>query len=489
MAERLKVLFLSPEAVPFAKTGGLADVAGSLPGALKHLGIDIRIILPLYKMVRQSDIRKKPIIDKLKIPLGGENLTARVWEAKGIGRVPIYFLERDDLFDRPNLYGNAQGDYYDNLERFSFYCHGALRIAEKLSFTPDLIHCNDWQSGLVPALIIGPYVKNPLVGQAKTIFTIHNLGYQGIFPAEKLWITGLPRDTFFQMEGLEFWGNISLLKAGIVYSDAITTVSPTYARQIQSNGYGMGMEGILHHRKAYLQGILNGVDYKVWNPATDCHLTSKYSPRKLAGKNLCKESLIKEMNLNQSLIQKPLLGMISRLDSQKGVDLLVKILDDILSLDVGLVLLGAGNPSMQRALTKIAENNPGRVGMTIGFDEPLAHRIMAGTDMFLIPSRYEPCGLTQMYALKYGTIPIVRATGGLQDTITPFNPQTGRGNGFTFTEYKPKAFFASILNAVDLYYNTASWKKLQNNAMREDYSWDRSARSYLDLYHSILKTG
>jgi len=315
------------------------------------------------------------------------------------------------------------------------------------------------------------------------------LGYQGIFPAEKLWITGLLRDTFFRVEGLEFWGNISLLKAGIVYSDAITTVSPTYARQIQGNGFGMGMEGVLHHRKAYLHGILNGMDYKIWNPATDSHLTSKYSPRKLAGKNLCKESLIKEMNLNQSLIQKPLLGMISRLDSQKGVDLLVKILDDILSLDVGLVLLGAGNTSMQRALSKIAEKNPGRVGITIGFDEPLAHRIMAGTDMFLIPSRYEPCGLTQMYALKYGTIPIVRATGGLQDTITPFNPQTGRGNGFTFTDYKPKAFFASILKAVDLYHNTASWKKLQNNAMREDYSWDRSARSYLDLYHSILKTG
>jgi starch synthase len=488
MAEQLKVLFLSSEAVPFAKTGGLADVAGSLPGALKHLGIDIRVVLPLYRMVRQSDNKINLLIDDLKIPLGGETLTARVWEAKGIGKAPVYFLERDDLFDRPNLYGNAQGDYYDNLERFSFYCHSTLRIAEKLSFAPDLIHCNDWQTGLVPALITGPYVKNSVVGKAKTIFTIHNLGYQGIFPAKKLWITGLPRDNFFQMEGLEFWGNISLLKAGIVYSDAITTVSPTYARQIQVNGYGMGMEGILHHRKSSLHGILNGVDYKVWNPATDNHLTSRYSPRKIAGKSLCKESLLKEMNLNKSLNQKPLLGMISRLDSQKGVDLLVKIMNDILSLDVGLVILGAGNSSMQRALSKIAEHNPGRVGITIGFDETLAHRIMAGTDIFLIPSRYEPCGLTQMYALKYGTIPIVRTTGGLKDTIRPFHPQSGRGNGFTFTDYKPKAFLTSILNAVDLYHNPTSWKKLQNNAMREDFSWDRSARSYLDLYHSTLKS-
>ena len=487
MTEQLKVLFLSPEAVPFAKTGGLADVAGGLPGALKHLGVDIRTVMPLYDMVRKSNTRLKLLVEDLKIPLGRETLTSRVWEAKGIGKVPAYFLEQDDLFNRPDLYGNSRGDYDDNLERFSFYSHGVLRIAEKLSFSPDLIHCNDWQSGLVPALITGPYSKSPVVGRSKTIFTIHNLGYQGIFPAEKLDITGLPRDPFFRMEGLEFWGNISLLKAGIVYSDAITTVSPTYARQIQTNEYGMGMEGILHHRKSSLSGILNGVDYKVWNPARDSHLENQYSPRKIAGKIISKESLLQEMNLSPSLKNKPLLGMISRLDSQKGLDILVKILDDILSLDVGLVILGAGNASIQRTLRKATKNNPGRVGIKIGFDEQLAHRIMAGADMFLIPSRYEPCGLTQMYALKYGTIPIVRATGGLEDTITQFNPQTGKGNGFTFTDYKPGAFLASIRDAVDLYHNTASWKKLRNNAMKEDFSWDRSAHSYLDLYRSTLK--
>jgi len=395
-------------------------------------------------MVRKSNTRLKLLIEDLTVPLGRKNLTARVWEAKGVGKVPAYFLERDDLFNRPNLYGDAQGDYHDNLERFSFYSHGGLRIAEKLSFSPDLIHCNDWQSGLVPALITGPYSKSPVVGASKTIFTIHNLGYQGIFPAEQLWLTGLPHDVFFRMEGLEFWGKISLLKAGIVYSDAITTVSPTYARQIQTDEYGMGMEGVLHHRKSSLCGILNGVDYKIWNPARDSHLSAPYSPRKIAGKSLDKESLLQEMNLDQSLKDKPLLGMISRLDSQKGLDILVKILDDILSLDVGLVILGAGNASIQRTLKKAARNNPGRIGISIGFDERLAHRILAGADMFLIPSRYEPCGLTQMYALKYGTIPIVRATGGLEDTIVPFNKQTGKGNGFTFTDYKPGAFFASI---------------------------------------------
>ena len=488
MVEQLKVLFLSPEAVPFAKTGGLADVAGGLPGALKHLGVDIRTVMPLYDMVRKSNTRLKLLIDNLKIPLGRETLTARVWEARGVGKVPAYFLEQDDLFNRPNLYGDNRGDYDDNLERFSFYSHGVLRIAEKLAFSPDLIHCNDWQSGLVPALLAGPYSRSPVVGTSKTIFTIHNLGYQGIFPAEKLWITGLPRDPFFQMEGLEFWGNISLLKAGIVYSDAITTVSPTYARQIQTHEYGMGMEGILQHRKSSLHGILNGVDYKVWNPGMDSHLETPYSPRKIAGKSGCKTSLLKEMKLYQSLKDKPLLGMISRLDSQKGLDLLVKVLDDILALDVGLVILGAGNATIQRALRKASKNNPGRIAIAFGFDEQLAHHIMAGADMFLIPSRYEPCGLTQMYALKYGTIPIVRATGGLEDTIIPFNPQTGKGNGFTFTDFKPRAFFASIRNAVDLYQDTASWKKLRSNAMKEDFSWNRSARSYLDLYRSTLQS-
>ena len=487
MLDQLKVLFLSPEAVPFAKTGGLADVAGSLPGALKHLGVDIRTVMPLYEMVRKSNARLKLLIEDLKIPLGRKTLTARVWEAKGVGKVTAYFLEQDDLFNRPNLYGDARGDYHDNLERFSFYSHGVLRIAERLSFSPDLIHCNDWQSGLVPALLTGPYAKNSVVGASKTIFTIHNLGYQGIFPAEKLCVTGLPRDDFFQMEGLEFWGNISLLKAGIVYSDAITTVSPTYARQIQTDEYGMGMEGILRHRKSSLCGILNGVDYKVWNPAKDSNLSDQYSPRKIAGKSLDKESLLQEMNLNQSLKDKPLLGMISRLDSQKGLDILVKILDDILSLDVGLVILGAGNASIQNALKKATKNHPGRVEISIGFDERLAHRILAGADMFLIPSRYEPCGLTQMYALKYGTIPIVRATGGLEDTVVPFNTQTGQGNGFTFMDYKPGPFFAAIRDAVDLYHDTASWKKLRSNAMKENFSWGRSARSYLDLYRSTLQ--
>lgn len=486
MRERIKVLFLSPEAVPFAKTGGLADVAGSLPVALNRLGLDIRLILPLYTMARQSKIKMHLLFNDMKVPLGGVLLSVRVWEAQTSGEVPVYFIEREDMFGRPHLYGNALGDYHDNLERFTVYSHGALRIAEELSFTPDVIHCNDWQSGLVPALLTGPYSISPFVGKARTIFTIHNLGYQGIFPAEQLYLTGLPREAFFHPEGLEFWGKISLLKAGMVYADSITTVSSTYAKEIQTDDYGMGMEGILHHRRSSLTGILNGADYHVWNPAEDSYLTAPYSLKKIAGKRRCKEALMKEMHLDRSLTTQPLLAMISRLDTQKGLDLLIQIFDDILSLNAGLVILGTGEASIQEALKTAAIKNPGRVAVTVGFDEPLAHRIMAGADMLLIPSRYEPCGLTQMYALKYGTIPVVRATGGLDDTITPFNPQTGKGNGFKFTAYTPKAFLRALRKAIELFHTAGAWRKLRANGMKEDFSWDRSARSYLELYNTTM---
>lgn len=487
MPEQLKVLFLSPEAVPFAKTGGLADVAGSLPGALKPLGTDVRLVLPFYAAVKTSAATMRILLDSLEVPLGDKTLTVRVWEATGGGDVPVYLVERDDCYGRPHLYGDASGDYPDNLERFTLYSHAALRIARELSFAPDLIHCNDWQAGLVPALLKGPYSGSPSVANARTVFTIHNLGYQGIFPEEKLALTGLHRSTCFHPDGLEFWGKISLLKAGIVYADGITTVSSAYAREIQTETYGMGMEGILHHRRASLTGILNGVDYRVWNPANDSHLAAHYSPKKMAGKRRCKEALIEEMHLDPSLKAQPLMAMVSRLDKQKGLDLLLAVLDDFSALNAGLIILGSGDASIQEALQKTARNNPGRVALTLGFDDPLAHRIMAGADILLIPSRYEPCGLTQMYALKYGTVPLVRATGGLDDTITPFNPRKGDGNGIKFSAYKPGAFLSALQEAVSLFHNKQAWKKLMGNGMQEEFSWDRSARSYLDLYRATLE--
>jgi len=484
----LNVLFLSPEAVPFAKTGGLADVAGSLPEALKRQGADVRMVLPYYAMVKEKKFEVRPIIDGLTVPLGDEGLEANVLETHTNDGVPVYLLAREDLYDRPNLYGNAMADYYDNLERFAFFSHGALRIAERLKFKPDVIHCHDWQTGLVPALVRGPYADNSFVGGAPTVFTIHNLGYQGLFPAEKLAVTGLSRSRFFHLEGLEFWEKISLLKAGVVYSDAVTTVSPTYAKEIQTDEYGKGMEGILVRRRDALFGILNGVDYKLWDPARDVHLPENYSPKKMAGKRKCKESLMAEMGLDASLNERPLLGMISRLDTQKGLDLLVEILSDILALDVGLVVLGSGDETIQQAIQNVADAHRGRIGLKIGFDDPLAHRIMAGVDIFLIPSRYEPCGLTQMYALKYGTVPVVRATGGLEDTIIPFDPQTGEGNGFKFAAYESKALLGAIANALGLFQNAKAWKQLMGNGMGADFSWDRSAQAYMDIYRSLMKS-
>lgn len=489
MTEHMKVLFLSPEAVPFAKTGGLGDVAGALPEALCHLGAEVRVVLPLYARVRAGGFPLRKSIETLKVPLGKETLDVAVFEVTTAGGVQYSLIEREDLYERPNLYGNAYGDYYDNLERFAVYAHGALLSAEALDFRPDVIHCNDWQTGLVPALLKGPYRDKVFFAGTPSIFTIHNLGYQGLFPVEKLPLTGLAKEEFFHLGGLEYWGKVSLLKAGVVYSEAITTVSPTYAREIQTQEYGMGMEGILHQRREFLHGILNGVDYHVWDPAIDTHLAAHYSPAKLAGKAKCKEVLISEMNLDVSKKTRPLIGMISRLDAQKGLDLVVDILDEMLALDIGLVILGAGDERIQESLREAVLRYPGQVGIKLGFDEALAHRIMAGADIFLIPSRYEPCGLTQMYALKYGTAPVVRATGGLADTIVAFDPETGEGNGFIFTPYRAEAFLEVIRQAVKLFPHEKLWKQLMANGMKADYSWDRSAAKYLEVYRSIKGQG
>src|SRR4030042_2674906 len=486
MGNRMKVLFLSPEVVPVAKSGGLGDVAGSLPLSLKRLKVDVRIAMPFYRVVMEGNFKKRSIIKDLVVPLGAEKLNANIFETL-LEDIPVYLIERDDMYDRPYLYGNKRGDFYDTIERFSFFSHAALRLSEDLGFTPDIIHCNDWQTGIVPALLKGPYKTSRSLSNSSSLFTIHNMGYQGIFPREKLPITGLPEAGFFHPEGLEYWGKISLLKAGIVYSDAITTVSPTYAMEIQTPEYGMGMEGILRRRSGSLYGILNGVDYNEWDPSRDHHLASYYSKKSISGKVMCKEALIKEMDLDPSVINLPLLGLISRLDSQKGLDILVKILDNVLNLDIGMVLLGSGDEGIQNAFRKAAERHKGRIAIYIGFNESLAHRIMAGIDLILIPSRYEPWGLTQMYALRYGTVPLVRATGGLNDTVEPFDEKTIKGNGFKFVPYDAKALLDKIELAIRIFRDKKVWKQLMVNGMSADFSWDISAKAYVGLYRSIME--
>jgi len=486
LKDSIKILFLSSEVAPYAKTGGLADVAGSLPGALKRLGAEVSVGLPFYRVVKEGSFQRQVVLKGLEVPLASQTLIGNVHATETEDGVPVYLFEREDLFDRPNLYRTAEGDYYDNLERFAFFSRAALVFAKATGLAFDVIHCHDWQTGLVSAYLRTQFQSDPAFSSTATLFTIHNIGYQGLFPEEKLFVCGLPPETF-QPEGIEYWGAMSLLKAGIVYSDAITTVSPKYSLEIQTTEFGMGMEGILQKRSAVLHGILNGADYSVWNPTMDPHIASNYDSDHLSEKMVNKAVLLKETGLEPALLERPVLGITTRLSNQKGCDLLIPILDKLAAMKIGMVILGEGEEQYETALSEAAVRYPGNLAVKIGFDEALAHRIMAGADIFLVPSLYEPCGLTQMYALKYGTVPVVRATGGLEDTIDEFDPRTKNGTGFKFGLYDSKAFLSAIQRAMDLWSDRETWEILMRNGMAADYSWDLSAERYLNLYQSLLK--
>lgn len=456
-------------------------MAGALPGALMRRGIDVRVCIPCYQVVREKPRELRHVMKGLKVPLGGFDMEADILETTAAEGVPVYLVEREDLYDRPSLYGTSTGDYYDNLERFTFFSRAALNACEALGFEPDIVHCHDWQTGLIPPMLRDDSRR------AKSVFTIHNLGYQGLFPSHKVPVTGLAAERFFHPEGMEYWGNISLLKAGVVYSDAVTTVSPTYAEEVQTAEYGMGMEGVMRTRSSSLFGILNGADYTRWNPETDPFIPVPYSPDRMAGKARCKNALLREMGLPQELEHRPVIGLISRLDYQKGLDLVLDMLDRLFSLNAALVILGTGDKRIEDRIKDAQVRHLDRMALRIGFDEPLAHRIIAGSDLFLIPSRYEPCGLTQMYAMKYGTVPVVRATGGLKDTVSAYDPETGGGNGFKFIEEDPEALMKTIGDAVVLFSKPASWDRLRRAGMEEDFSWDRSAERYEALFLDILE--
>jgi starch synthase len=477
----LKILFVSPEVVPFAKTGGLADVAGSLPKALKALGCDVRLVMPLYQSVRQGKFPIKKVMEDLPILLGGRKITADIYEGELEQDLPVYFIERDEYYDRLNLYGSAKGDYFDNDSRFSFLARGTLKAAQTLGFRPDILHCHDWQTGLIPACLHFERQSESFYRDTATVFTIHNMAYQGSFPKAIIELAGLPEECF-SPEGLEFWGRANLLKAGIVYSQIINTVSRKYSQEIQTAEYGNGLEGILSYRKGDLFGILNGVDYELWNPETDSYLAAPYTSGDLSGKKLCKKDLLNRYNLPEDRLEYPLLGVISRLADQKGFDLLAGVMDRLLSQEVSLVVLGTGEEKYHRLFTELAERHPKKLGIRLTFDNALAHQIEAGSDMFLMPSLYEPCGLNQIYSLKYGTIPVVRATGGLDDTITPFEAKTGEGTGFKFSLYQPEAFWAILEEALEVFQNQTQWNRLIKNAMAMDFSWEVSAKEYSKLY-------
>jgi 1,4-alpha-glucan branching enzyme len=482
----LHIVMVCPELVPFAKTGGLADMAGALVLALEEIGHNVSLIMPAYRCVLQADIALQDPGIRVTATVDDRMEDAEVLIAR-IGRaIRVYLIRADRYFDRAHLYGTADGDYPDNVERFAFFSRAALELLGKIS-PPDVLHAHDWQTALAIAFLKTQPERYPGLATVGTILTVHNLGYQGLFSSDNWRFLDLDR-SFFSRDGLEFYGKINLLKAGLVFADVVTTVSPTYAREVRTPEHGFGLEGVFQQRAKDVVGILNGADYKVWNPAVDPFVAQNFSPEDLSGKQPCKADL----QANVSLPQKhhvPLLAVISRLADQKGVDLVESVLDRLLQRDVQFVLLGAGDKRYQDSFQAAALRYPGKISVRISFDEELAHKIEAGADIFLMPSRYEPSGLNQLYSMKYGTIPVVRATGGLKDSVEEFDPIRGTGNGFLFDSYDVDAFLGAIDRALAAFRRKNDWTTLMKNAMAKDYSWSRSAREYAALYKRLSFAG
>jgi starch synthase len=469
--------------LPFAKTGGLADVLSALPLALGRLGHQVSVVMPRYQGIEGG-------VSTLRLPvaLAGAPTEATIWEQPVAPNVRVAFVECPELFDRGTLYGEGNDDYADNPRRFAFLGLAALEYAARQPYPPDVIHAHDWQGGLVPVYLHARASSFGTLRSTATVFTIHNLAYQGLCAAE--WLPRLGLDwSLFGIEGLEYWGRASFLKGGINFCDIVTTVSPTYAREIQTQEYGFGFEGILSRRSSDLVGILNGIDAECWDPSRDPHLPQPYTATTVTtGKRAAKRGVLEQFRLpaDDEGLRRPLIAMISRMVDQKGLDILTALGDDLARLDAAFIILGTGEGRYEDFWTSLAGRHPSAIGVRIGFDEPLAHLIEAGADMFLMPSRFEPCGLNQMYSLRYGTVPIVRATGGLEDSVIDAGPSNSDGNGFKFTVYSPTALRAAIERALLAYRSPKSWKDLQTRGMQEDFSWDRSADEYVKLYERAL---
>jgi len=485
VASSLRILMISPEVVPFAKTGGLADVVGSLPVALHQLGCDVALAMPFYRQVVAENLGGELILEHLPVPLGSQVVPAEVWQGKLRERIPVFFIRRDELFDRTYLYGTPRGDYFDNAQRFAYFCQAVMALCPALSYRPHIVHCHDWQTGLVPAYLRLVHGGDPFWIETASMFTVHNIAYQGQFAADLFPVTGLPGH-FFAVGGMEFWGGINYMKAGIICADVITTVSPRYSEEIRIPPAGRGLEGVLQAQGHKLHGIVNGADYGEWNPETDSLIVARYSAKNFAGKKRCKRDLLAAVGLPLGLMDRPVLGMVSRLTDQKGLDLIAAAAERLVAKDLGLIILGTGEEKYHRLFSELARRHPENVAVRLGFDNELAHKIEAGVDIFLMPSQFEPCGLNQMYSLRYGTVPIVHATGGLYDTVKPFDPEGGEGVGFRFTRYEPEALWQAIEAAIAMFNRPSLWQKIMRNGMAMDFSWEKSARLYLALYEKAV---
>ena len=477
----MRILFAASEGLPFSKTGGLADVVEALPKALVEMGHEVAVVLPRYRNTKVE----KTLVPSLTIPMGDTYHFTTVADGGTLNGVRYIFVDDPASFDRPALYGEKGKDYPDNAQRFALFSRAAIEIA-KLIWPAHVIHCHDWQTALVPVILRSQYTADPLLRQVPVILTVHNMGYHGFFPAAVLAEIGLPQ-SLFTMDGLEFYGRVNYLKGGLVFADYLTTVSRKYAQEIMTEEYGHGMDGVIRTRAQRLVGILNGVDYSVWGPESDTLIAAKYSAADLSGKMVCKKDLLHEFQLPAENLNKPLIGIVSRFADQKGFDLIAEVAADLMREDLCLVALGTGEPKYEKLFTDLAKMFPGKVGVRIGYDNTLAHKIEAGADMFLMPSRYEPCGLNQIYSLRYGTVPVVRATGGLDDTIEPFAAATGKGTGFKFSSYDGASLLACIREALGAYAHPKAWRKVQANGMAKDFSWKASAAQYAKLYETAIR--
>ncbi len=480
----MHIAFAASECVPFAKTGGLADVVGALPRALAGLGHQVTVYLPRYRQTKLP--QAKTVVQSITVPFDDKYRFCSVVDGGTQGGVQFYFIEYPPFFDREALYGTPEGDYPDNAERFALYSRAVLEAAKILG-VPDVFHCHDWQSALVPVLLRNLYREDPALRDAATVFTIHNMGYQGLFAPDVLPLLLLPWD-LFTIRKMEFFGKVNFLKGALVESDFITTVSKKYSQEIQTAEFGFGLEGVLRARSGTVTGILNGVDYNEWSPESDKFIAAKYSPSVLDGKRECKRDLLAAFGVTDANLELPVIGIVSRFAAQKGFDLIAQIADRLAREEMIIVALGAGDKQYEDLFRRLHQQFPQKIAVKVAYDNAIAHKIEAGADMFLMPSRYEPCGLNQIYSLKYGTVPVVRATGGLDDTIEPWDARTGKGTGFKFTDYSGDALLATIRAALTAFQNKQSWQTLMRNGMNKDFSWNASAREYVRVYDRVRQS-
>ena len=480
----MDIVYCSAEVAPFSKAGGLGDVAQSFPVAMNKLGHNIIVLTPLYSFIKSSDFNLELIVENATTKLGNKIEQFSIYRSfLPNSEVAVYFIKHPYLY-RDGIYVSANGEpYLDAAMRFIFFSKAIFEVLKKIQFQPDIIHANDWHTGIVPYYLKSLFKSDPFFAKTKTVFTIHNIGYQGVFEKSDIQEAGVPpRDL---EHDFLMWGKVNLMKVGTVYADVITTVSEKYSKEIQSPEYGHGLEVIIRSRASDLYGIINGVDYSIWNPSTDPLIPANYSVDDLTGKKKCKEFLQKKLNLKVS--PAPIIAIISRLDYQKGLDLVLDVFDDMMALNVQFVLLGTGDKKLEREFAKKAEKYSSRCSINIEFNNELAHQIEAGADIFLMPSRYEPCGLNQMYSMIYGTIPIVRKTGGLADTVIDYTENPNEGTGFVFEKYNNIELYDTVKKAVELYkHSPEEWQKLQTRAMSKDFSWQRTAIKIERIYKNLL---